>query len=182
MTKEWSWGDVETRPTMVFDYADTNSLPLRERLLQEAKEALAKAGMPQHQMLSDLRQMFKARGSDTKVFPVWKTLNRYVKIIPLSYDAMVEVLGEQARYLLPMRVNWKKVDETITQLMREGMDESYLQCFWGDITDGIEAGEMNPYYYSTICFHWKYTQRGLRVGYDTPKSKELVPIAKSVPF
>jgi hypothetical protein len=176
--------EEDGRPLVVFDYEDNTGAPLRERLVQQSKDALAVAGRPQYPLVEDLRSLFKARGSDTKITPVWKTCNKYVKIVPLSFDDMQGVIGKNlARELIPSPVPWKRVDGLLAQLEREEAGKDYIKCFWGDVTDAIEGGEDEPYYFIALCHFWQYVNRGLPVGYDLkPKSKELVVIGSRAPF
>lgn len=185
----------DKRPSVIFDYmAPEGELPLRDRLVKESAEALAKAGLSQQPLYSNLSALYKARGvRDTRVYPVWKTCSKYVKILPASFDDMVEVLGwETAKSMIPgVQPNWNRIEFTLDTLRKE-TEQSYYDEFWYHICDALENGEENRDHYSVYCLAYLFWNRGLPVDYyDKPvtmpkqaePSKALVPIHRDrVPF
>lgn len=163
----------QTRPMFQFDFgARETEETLRTRLLLEAEACMVEHNLPMRQMLDDLRgYIVKSKGSDAKVYPILRIINRYLNVTPTDFRDLTDRLGwDKALEFIDGVRPPNKVFYTLHRLQNEGTDPALVSEFWGKVLDAIERGEENHWYYVVLCNEYLYEKRNLRPGYNLASS------------
>lgn len=157
------------RPLFTFDFgARETEETLRTRLLLEAEMCMTENNRPIRQMTDDLRAyIVKNKGSDARIYPILRIINKYLNVTPTDFRDLVQLLGwDKALEFIDGVRPPDRVFDTLRRLREEGCDPAYVDEFWNKVLDAIERGEPNYYWYVTLCHHYVYTLRNLRPGYN----------------